>query len=1568
MSDGSSVSAAPSQGEALARQAESLWRRGQRPDPDRLLAAAGVTAPQTVAAVLAVDQWQRWHAGDRVSAENYLARYLAVAADPNCALLLVYGEFLVSEELGWAPSADDYLARFPQYAKALRAQFGFHAAVAEAEVTLAGPTLAGISSGRTVAPRDGVAISQRGGQLPVVPGYELLAEVGRGGMGVVYKAQHIALDRLVALKMVLGGEHAGPAEVERFRAEALAAARLQHPNIVQIHEVGEHGGLRFLAMEYVEGTDLARWLAGTPQAPHEAAALVEVLARAMQYAHSKGVVHRDLKPANVLLQAPAPRAGSVGTPKVTDFGLARRLDADSGQTRTGLVMGTPSYMAPEQAHGRSKEVGPASDVYALGALLYECLTGRPPFRGASVYETLDQVRSQDPVSPRTLQPSMPRDLETICLKCLRKEPGKRYASAADLADDLKRYQAGEPVRARPTGRVERAAKWARRRPATAALLAVCTLALLLGLAADLWFTDKLSDERTHAETERDNAKTERDNAIRLEGIANQARADADAAARAAKSDRDSAETARDAKDTALKETRRGLAIRNVMLAEDAWREGNVTLAQERLSDVPEELRGWEWRLLKRQYTGGYMTLYGHMYGRIGGLAFSPDGRRIASGGIDRTARIWDTATGRVLHTLTGHTDMVRAVAFSPDGRFIASCCWTIKLWDANTGRPLLDLAGHFAPMNSVAFAPDGETLATGGDDKTVKLWNVRTGQELRTLRGHTGTVKGVAFAADGQTVASASGDGVVKLWNPADGTERRSFSKGPSGLYGMALSPDGTRVAVGGNEGLLRVWDTRTGLELLKCAGHRTNILAVAYSPDGQQMASTGLAGDVRLWDAQTGDEQRALRGHTRGAWCVAYSADGQRLATAGDDGAIKVWDVRRNADALVLRGHRNLGAFHEVNSVAFASDGRTLASAASEGTVQLWDAFDGRELIALRSTRGSQGRCSFSPDGRQLASARGDGVLVVWDTSTGRELLTIQGHAGSAQAVAFDPNGRRFASAGSDRLVKVWGTDGRLLKSCAGHAGDIVSISWSPTGERLASTGRDRTVRIWDPVTGAVLRTLQGGTGDLGLASVAFSPDGQSLACSGAEGAISIWNALSGERRLVLKGHTGWVHDVAFGLGGALLASAGGDGQVKIWDALTGRLCLTLSGPGGSAHALAFSPDGQRLACGGAGGLVFVWDARPTRDPRQLKGHDALVGALEFDAAGRRLASTAEDGAVRVWNLTGGDGPVELKGTIPRAAGLRFSADGQRLAVRARDGRVSAWDAATGAAIAGGNDPCQNFSGPSALSPDGRVLAMAPDSDTISLIDMTEPDREDAAMRRGRAAFDLTWHAEMAETHARSGRWFAAMIHQRLLAAAYQSDGEQLSRLALLQRAAGQRDASRATCLEMLRRFDRRAAAPAAALLLGARPGDLFMAALFPQAIPEELRRWERQQGQAFGACMVLLNDGADRERLKSIRGPFIQITRAISECRTGNYDEAARLLAGWSEGLPALVLALAEHGRGKPAAAQQAFDNAVQWLKARRHGPNFPTNLELMEWWEQVEVHLLREEVEALVMPKKP
>jgi hypothetical protein len=625
-----------------------------------------------------------WQAAGAHGVPPFLEDYLRdIMGQERRALLyeLLRLDLAYRRQRGDAPTVEEYALRFPGDEEVVRGVFAarpggdaeepspatFRAAGAE---TMADPDLAApYQSTGGKGGEDGRAQER----FPKVPGYEILEEIGRGGMGVVYKAWQLSLKRPVALKMVLAGGHASPQVLVRFRAEAEAVARLAHPHIVQVFEVGAHDGLPYCALEFVDGGSLEARLKGGPLPPGEAARLVRLLAGAMHLAHSRNIVHRDLKPANVLL-------GGDDTPKVTDFGLARQLDADGQQTVSGTVMGTPSYMAPEQASGRAHEAGPVADVYALGAILYACLTGRPPFRGATQLETLEQVRNQEPVPPGALQPGVPRDLETICLKCLRKEPEKRYSSARELADDLTRFERGEPVQAHAVGVSERLGKWARRNPAVAGLAGGVGLLLVVGSLVSWGLAAWALEEKGHADEQA--------------GIARTRAGEANASAEQARDQKERAH-----RDLDLAEFR--LYVSMLAQAQQEWQDKNGSKALQLLDDCQWNLRGIEHRLLWTLYNSNQQTLLGG----ASCLAVSADGHTIVSGGPDGTLRVWDASKRQAVITLKGHRRGVRCVALSADGRRIVSGSddWTLKVWDTLNTREALPLKGHKGAVSCVAL-------------------------------------------------------------------------------------------------------------------------------------------------------------------------------------------------------------------------------------------------------------------------------------------------------------------------------------------------------------------------------------------------------------------------------------------------------------------------------------------------------------------------------------------------------------------------------------------------------------------------------------------------------------------------------------------------------------------------------------------------------------------------------------------------------------------------------------------------------------------------------------------------
>ncbi|MBI5760376.1 MAG: protein kinase, partial [Planctomycetales bacterium] len=821
----------------------------------------------------------------------------------------VMAEYIRACDAGVAPDRQEFLERHPELADDLRDFFSQRDHLNQ----LAGPMRAlGESLVQSVGP---------GKHISYVGDYELLEEVARGGMGVVYKARQKTLGRIVAVKMMLTGRLANEDDVKRFQIEAQAAANLQHPNIVPIHEVGQHEGLHYFSMDFVEGRSLSAVLRENVLPAKQAASYVRQMAEAIHYAHQQGTLHRDLKPSNVLID-------SRDQVRITDFGLAMRVEGDSGLTQTGQIVGTPSYMPPEQAQGKRSLIGPGSDVYSLGAILYECLTGRAPFRADSVMKTIEQVIHREAASPRLLNPGVARDLETICLKCLEKEPHRRYGTAQLLVDDLQSYLDDRPILARPVSTIERTWRWCRRNHAVASLLATVALCLIVGISVSSYFAIEASNRAKSDAFHRGRADDKAKEALHEKGIAELARGDAERRKLEAERNAALAETRRIESDQNAKLARRHLYAAHMNLAQNAW-DANLVDQTVRILDLyrpkvdrdvgTDDLRGFEWHYWDRLCHSDLRTLKGHTDG-VSSVAFSADGKRLASASNDKTVKVWDTVTGQETLTLKGHTYLVLSVAFSADGKRLAS-------------------AGAFP-------------------DNTVRVWDATTGQQTLTLKGHSSNVTCVAFSGNGMRLASAGGDGTVKVWDVTSGQETLTLKHGHV-LTSVAFSADGIRLAAGSIIQLVKVWDAMTGQETLTFRGHNAQVNCVTFSPDGKSLASASNDTTVKVWDTTSGQETLTLKGHSS----VAFSPDGNRLASASDGQNVKVWDITSGRELLTLKGHTN-----RVNSVAFSVDGKRVASASDDKTAKVWDATSGQEPLTLNGHTNQVLSVAFSPDGKRLA------------------------------------------------------------------------------------------------------------------------------------------------------------------------------------------------------------------------------------------------------------------------------------------------------------------------------------------------------------------------------------------------------------------------------------------------------------------------------------------------------------------------------------------------------------------------------------------------------------------------
>lgn len=1046
-------------------------------------------------------------------------------------------------------------------------------------------------------PLPSLAPSAATGPTPFqLSGYEILGELGRGGMAVVYKARQINLNRPVALKMILGGAHM-TAEDARFTKEAMLYAPLHHPNIAQIYDIGERDGQPYIAMEFVEGATLADLLDGKPADPRASARLVETLARVMGWVHDRGILHRDLKPSNIMLQMENGGASQAvsgklqsAIPKIIDFGLARHLHHDSGLTHAGSIMGTPSYMAPEQASANQSQIGYPTDIYALGGILYEMLTGRPPFRAVTPLDTVQQVLHDEPLPPRRLEPGVPLDLETICLKCLAKDPGKRFTNAAALADDLQRFLAGRPILARSTPWHERTLKWVKRRPALAGLLGVAALAalLLVGFAVGAYYNSLLQDSL---------AETQQQRAL----------------------------------------ARRFHYFGQMNLGQRDWREHQVPSLLRRLEAAPADLRSFEWHYLRGLCHTDLRT-YGEHQHAVTCVACSPTENLVASGSGKSTflgadtegfgeVRLWDPDSGKLRRQLTGHLREVNAVAFSADGKLLATASSdkTARIWNVQTGAEVFLLKGHGDAVTSVAFAPKGIALATGSRDRTVKIWSVESGKEIRTLEPkHRDAVLSLAFTPDGTQLFSAAGDshkadpGEIRQWDLAGGKVVETYQGHGGAVTAIAVHPGGKSFASAGDDRNVLVWNVGTRNKVRVSHGHLDRITCLAFDKTGARLASGSDDMTVIVWDPATGEALFSRQGHTEAVRGVAFSADGKGLVSASDDRTVKIWKADGHQEFAMLAGHAD-----SVADVAFSSDGQILTSASLDRTIRIWDAATLTKRGVLTGHADAVRCLAFVPpvngreQDRQLASGSDDGTIRFWDIVGGKETYCAKASGQQIRALAISPDGARLAYAGVNErdlarpaAITLWDVSAKM-GTLAGHASGISSLVFSPDGKRLvsASAGPQGTLKIWDIAAGGEIASIP--LPNAAEPRVVISADGRHVAVANGDpdkGEIHILDALSGKERLRLTGHMGMANALAFSPDGERLVTTNGKlgrpSQITLWDVPTGQEVLTLPGPTGLVQCLTFSPDGRRLACGGGPlvqpgpatqrGEIVLWDCGP--------------------------------------------------------------------------------------------------------------------------------------------------------------------------------------------------------------------------------------------------------------------------------------------------------------------------------------------------------------------------------------
>ena len=973
--------------------------------------------------------------------------------------------------------------------------------------------------------------------------YELLERIGRGGMGIVYRARQASLRREVAVKVLLDSNFASAGELARFRGEAAAAAALHHPNIVAIHEIGEHAGQQFFSMDFVAGQDLAAVTRQGPLGARQAAELVMKIAGAIQHSHERGILHRDLKPSNVLVDA-------FGEPHVTDFGLAKRIRSasssdestrgpDPALTLTGQVIGTPGYMSPEQALAR-RALGPATDIYSLGALLYHLLTARAPFAGETPTAVLRQVEEQEPVSPRLLNASIPRDLETICLRCLAKEPARRYASARELGEDLGRFLRHEPIRARPTSAIEHTWRWCRRRPALAAALAAIGLLLVIIAAASSFSARRIAGLHREAST--------------------------------------------------------NLYAADMRLAQQAVAESKFGIAVDLLEHHrprPDEadLRGFEWYYLWEQCRSDEVATLGRHPDQAQRAAFSPDGRFSATASGD--VNVWDMSERRLAHHFPG-SGFVWSLAFSADSRRLAAAFQDLALvcYDPAEGREIGTITNLGIQPLALAWEPGNGQVNVIGSGQSF-TWNLGPG----TLERRNGVGKGIARLAltpDARTAAAVSVNWILSVWDMRKVCRTGEIPLQPP-IRSLAISPDGQRIVTGDYAGNLAVRQISKLKESTPISAHRGMIATVVFSPDGSLLATGGADQIIRLWDTATWAPIKTLRGHRSVVFSIAFSPNGRELISGDKSGEVKLWSLTTNRNEEAVSGSIKAALAEDGSTLAFIntngfvvirvpsgasrvielpattvlsgwpsavstngvlvsdglghplairSDGRqqwdNLPKCApgssmllspsgqylvffgpDEGPRTVWDMVEQRRVCQITNAPRIGSPPAIAADNRHFAVGSANGDVYVTDLRNGRTLARFSAHQGWCYACDFSRDGRRLVTAGFDGLVKLWDADTcRRIAEFRSSADAYWTVALSPDGRRIAAGTGESTIIVWDVASRQEVGSLRAGDSLVPVeGQLRFSPEGDALAFAGAN-RWNVWRAPKFTENAVGKPH----------------------------------------------------------------------------------------------------------------------------------------------------------------------------------------------------------------------------------------------------------------------------------------------------------------------------------------------------------------------------------------------------------------------------------------------------------------
>jgi len=1161
-------------GRALARDYSLLWQR-QPQTLEAFLAQQQDVSGSELAALTGVDLRERWRCGHRPAAEEYLARYPQLAAAEEAAVDIIYTEFLAREKLGEGPTVAEYAARFPQYATVLADQIQLHQAFDEAPAT---------------QPNGGET------ERTLRADYEILDEIGRGGMGVVYRARQTGLNRLVALKMVRHADLANDGLLSRFRAEAKVVASLQHPHIVQVYDYGEDDGCPYLALELVEGGTLADRLEGNPWNVRRAAQLVEQVARAVHFAHEHGVVHRDLKPNNLLVSAD----GNPPEVKIADFGLARIFrDQPGGHTQTGALLGTPSYMAPEQALGRQSEIGPATDVYALGAILYELLCGRPPYRGETAIETLQQVLLAEPASIYRVAPGLPRDLATICSKCLERAPARRYSSALALAEDLQRFLVDRPIEARPAANWERGWRWCRRNPALAGALGSIALLLFAVSIVSTWYSRQLGHQ------------------LEITRQAEQSERQAHEAAQVRLWDAYLAEIA--ARTASRQLGQRFAALETVDRARALL--PAIGSTDERILQLRNAaIRSLALPDLRR------VQVVRNGSGLLQSTAVSLAAKRYALN-LQGLLELGDTESGQVIAGMTH--DMQQAhVTLAPDGQSVALAGERgVQVW--RVVQNTLTLAWQDLTGLALCFAPDGRHAVLHREAEGLLVVDVNSGHSVRLLSARPPSSQCWFHPASNRLAVHIDAEVLIIDWST--GSLEGRVPVGDRINLRLAWHPNGESLAVWASSNPIEIVDLQTCKPVLTLP-QRSFPQQILFNADGSRLVSCGLWDSrLMLWDVGTGQKEFEVQGFDNLAMGLDAAGNVGLLRRDGD--RIEHWELAAGEECRLLpkawypwKGTRAYGAI--------SADNRLLLISGEKG-LEIWDLCKFKR-IATRP--GSMCAAQFNGRGDLILGV--EGAIYRWP----RHDHVREGK----RIVSFGP--AEFLSELGDPASLALGIpDARLVYEAAtgwwglSLGGDRQRVRIAPPDDprkaAISSDGRLAAIAsweaggatVWDLSTGTRLASLA--TGRCGL--VEFSRDGRWLAST--PNGVQMWRTSDWSlvREFHAQGTTPNGLGITFSPDSSVLAIGQTDGELRLSDPESGKDWARLFHPApGLSSILLFTSDNRKLICLPTDEYSHarVWDLAEIRQ--------ALFELqLDWPAEVLKTALAADDGALEVeieWNDAG--------------------------------------------------------------------------------------------------------------------------------------------------------------------------------------------------------------------------------------------------------------------------------------------------------------------------------------------